>query len=135
LSILLDSDACIAIIRQRPALVRERASRAEAQGERIFVSSISVFELWTGVVMSDWSEGNTLRLTAFLATITSIPFEDPDARIAGEIRGELRRRGQEIGPYDCLIAAQALRRDFLLITGNIREFSRVKGLRFENWTR
>lgn len=133
MSVLLDSNACIAVLRQRPARVRERALDFEAAGNRIFVSTITVFELWYGVSYSERREENTLRLAAFLATIASIPFDGEDAHVAGEIRADLRRRGAEIGPYDCLIAAQTLRRDFLLITANVREFSRVAGLRVENW--
>jgi tRNA(fMet)-specific endonuclease VapC len=133
LSILLDSNVCIAIMRGRPAMVRERALRSEAEGLRIFVSSVAVFELWFGVASSDRPEENTRRLAAFLATIASIPFDDDDSRVAGAIRADLRRRGLEIGPYDCLIAAQAVRRNYLLVTANVREFSRVAGLRWENW--
>ena len=51
-----------------------------------------------------------------------------------EIRAELARAGTPIGPYDTLIAAQALRRDRLLVTANGREFSRVAGLRWEDWS-
>jgi tRNA(fMet)-specific endonuclease VapC len=55
--------------------------------------------------------------------------------MAGEIRATLERAGTPIGPYDTLIAAQAVRRNFLLITANVREFSRVEGLRWENWAK
>lgn len=133
--ILFDSDACIAVLRERPALVRQRALQAVSRGDRIFVSSVAVFELWYGVRYSDRIEANTRRLEAFLATITSIPFDDEDARTAGTIHADLRRRGQEIGPYDCLIAAQALRRRFLLVSANLREFTHVKGLRCEDWAK
>jgi tRNA(fMet)-specific endonuclease VapC len=135
LSILFDSNACIAVIRRRPAIVRDRILQAQAAGDRVFVSSVAVFELWFGTAYSSRVEHNTRLLEAFLETIASIPFDDEDARVAGTIRADLRRRGAEIGPYDCLIAAQAVRRDYLLITANVREFSRVKGLRWENWAK
>jgi tRNA(fMet)-specific endonuclease VapC len=134
LNALLDSNACIELIRQRQASVRERALQFEAAGNRMFVSSISVFELWYGVAYSSRPEENELRLVAFLATIPSVAFNDEDAHAAGTIRADLRRRGAQIGPYDCLIAAQAVRRDFLLITANVSEFSRIAALRWENWT-
>lgn len=129
----MDSDICIALIRQRPPIVRARALRAQAAGERIFVSSIAVSELWYGTAYSSRVEENTRLLDAFLEGITTLPFDDEDARVAGTIRADLRQRGAEIGPYDGLIAAQAVRRDFLLITGNVREFSRITELRLENW--
>ena len=62
-----------------------------------------------------------------------MPFDDVDARVAAEIRAVLRRAGTPIGPYDNLIAGQALARDLTLVTRNIREFERVQGLRLENW--
>jgi tRNA(fMet)-specific endonuclease VapC len=133
LTVFLDSSACIALIRQRPAIVRERTRQAEAAGHRIFLSSIVAFELWYGVAYSSQPELNARLLEGFLITMRTVPFDDEDAKVAGAIRADLRQRGSEIGPYDCLIAAQALRRDFVLITGNVREFSRVKGLRWENW--
>ena len=130
---LLDSNTCIELMRQRQMRVRERALQFEAAGNRMFVSSIGVFELRYGVAYSSRPEENERRLAAFLATIPSIPFDDEDARAAGIIRADLRRRGAEIGPFDCLIAAQAVRRDLLLITANVREFSRIAALRWESW--
>ena len=62
-----------------------------------------------------------------------LEFDEDDARCAGEIRDLLRRAGTPIGPYDTLIAGQALARDLTLVTHNTREFSRVSGLRLEDW--
>ena len=56
-----------------------------------------------------------------------------DARRAGDVRAALRARGTPIGPYDVLIAGQALARGLILVTHNVAEFSRVEGLRVENW--
>jgi tRNA(fMet)-specific endonuclease VapC len=133
LTILLDSNACIAAIRERPPIIRERILKAEAARQRFFVSSIVVFELWYGIAYSSRPEENARNLAVFLTTAATIPLDDEDAQVAGAIRADLRRLGTEIGPYDCLIAAQAVRRDFLLVTANVREFSRVPGLRWENW--
>lgn len=120
------------MLREHPDIVRERAARAVGSGERIFVSSIAVSELWYGIRLSTRQNVNASLLEAFLETILSIPFNDDDAKVAGAIRADLRRQGNKIGSYDCLIAAQAMRRDLLLITAD-RGFSRVKGLRWENW--
>jgi tRNA(fMet)-specific endonuclease VapC len=110
-----------------------RLLAAEAAGAQIAVSSIVVFELWHGVFYSQNPVGNEERLTAFLQSVRTLPYDDHDAKVAGQIVADLRQRGRMIGPYDSLIAAQALRRDLLLVTGNQREFSRVPGLRIENW--
>jgi tRNA(fMet)-specific endonuclease VapC len=62
-----------------------------------------------------------------------VVFGDDDARCAAEARAVLAVSGTPIGPYDILIAGQALARDLTLITHNTREFSRVRGLRIEDW--
>jgi tRNA(fMet)-specific endonuclease VapC len=62
-----------------------------------------------------------------------VAFDKEDARHAGEIRASLAAMSLPIGPYDILIAGQAIARDLTLITHNIREFSRVPGLRIEDW--
>lgn len=78
-------------------------------------------------------ERNVSALDAFLRPLQIFPFDSDDGRIVGEIRAHLERAGKPIGPYDYLIAAQAIRRELTLITANVKEFSRVPGLRWENW--
>jgi tRNA(fMet)-specific endonuclease VapC len=56
-----------------------------------------------------------------------------DARIFGNIRADLEKRGQPIGSYDLLIAAQALSRGLTVVTNNVKEFSRINNLGVENW--
>lgn len=62
-----------------------------------------------------------------------LPFELKDSERAGEIRANLQRKGTPIGSYDVLIAGQALARNLVLITHNVKEFQRVEGLQFEDW--
>jgi tRNA(fMet)-specific endonuclease VapC len=66
--------------------------------------------------------------------VVVVGFEEEDAVIAGDLRAELERAGTPIGPYDLLIAAQALRSGSTLVTANVREFRRVPGLAVEDWT-
>lgn len=61
-----------------------------------------------------------------------LDFTVDDARKAGELRAALTEAGTPIGPYDTLIAGQALARDLTLVTRNTREFGRVPGLRVED---
>jgi tRNA(fMet)-specific endonuclease VapC len=63
----------------------------------------------------------------------TLDFDREDARCAGEIRASLANAGHAIGPYDVLIAGQALARSLILITHNTGEFSRVPGLTLEDW--
>ena len=134
MSIVLDTNACIAAFNDAPNRVRQRLDESIAKGTAATVSSIAVFELRYGVAKSARVESNTRRLDIFLRSVRILPFDEEDGRIAGEIRATLKRQGKPIGPYDLLIAGQALRHDLLLITANVREFSRVPGLRWEDWT-
>jgi tRNA(fMet)-specific endonuclease VapC len=70
---------------------------------------------------------------SYLLAMQLVPFEEQDAVHAAKLRADLRRRGRPIGDLDSLIAAQALARDLILVTNNLREFDRIAGLRTENW--
>jgi tRNA(fMet)-specific endonuclease VapC len=90
--------------------------------------------LWYGVANSSRIAFNTDRLEAFLSgRVNVLPFDDGDARAAGAIRANLEVSGRIIGPYDLLIAGQAMARQFTLVTANVTEFSRVKGLSWQDW--
>lgn len=133
---LLDTNACIALINEEPPAVRGRMQKATAAGGRVLVSSIAVFELWYGVGKSTKQEFNRKRLETFLAgPVLVLPFEDADARVAGSVRAALESRGKPIGAYDLLMAAQALRHQLTLVTANVSEFSRVKGLAWQDWAK
>ena len=62
-------------------------------------------------------------------------FSIEDAGSAAVVRARLERKGTPIGPYDVLLAGQALARDLTLVTNNTREFRRVKGLKLEDWSK
>ncbi len=101
----------------------------------VSVGSIVLFELCYGIARSLRPEKNTKSLRDFLAgPIQVLDFNPEDAARAGEIRAHLEIRGTPIGPYDLLIAAQALRTETTLVTANFAEFARVPGLRWEDWS-
>ena len=131
--IVLDSNAVIAIINYRPAGVRTVFNRRKAQGASIGISSVALFELRFGVANSERRAFNGELLDRFLATVSVLDFDSEDASAAGQVRADLARRGTPIGPYDVLIAGQALRHKATLITANTAEFKRVTGLSVENW--
>ena len=135
MSYLLDTNAVIALLNDRPASVRERLRQAAAEGPSISVSSIVVFELWYGVARSQRRRENAERLRVFLSgVIQTLAFEEEDAAAAGELRADLEAAGTPIGPYDLLIAAQALRKGATLVTANVSEFARVQGLAWQDWS-
>lgn len=133
---LLDTNACIALINGKPPAVRNKFQKAVAQGERVFVSSVALFELWYGVAKSARQEFNRKRLEAFLAgPVEPLAFEVGDAETTGAVRADLESGGTPIGAYDLLIAGQATRRKLRLITANLREFARVKALAWTDWAK
>lgn len=88
-------------------------------------------ELFYGAFRSRRSRTNLDRVDALRFPI--VEFDGDDARQSGAIRAELAAQGTPIGPYDVLIAGQALNRGLTLVTRNLREFGRVAGLRVEDW--
>jgi len=133
---LLDTNACIVLMNRTSDRVRERFSRAVESGASIWVSSVSLYELWYGVGKNARAEANAQRLKVFLTgPVRVLEFGEEDARHAGEIRSALERAGKPIGAYDVLIAGQAIRRDLNLVTANAREFARVKNLQWEDWAK
>jgi tRNA(fMet)-specific endonuclease VapC len=133
--ICLDTNAVIAAINRRKPELRRRLESAIAADAPIGIPTIVLFELRYGTVKSARPQENAAILAAFLTLDVSTPwpFELEDAEEAGDIRAELERAGTPIGPYDVLIAAQARRRGALLVTANTGEFTRVAGLRTEDW--
>ncbi|QXX76179.1 type II toxin-antitoxin system VapC family toxin [Methylovirgula sp. HY1] len=132
--ICLDTNAVIAVINGRTPAVRVHLEAALSAGQQVAVPVIVLFELWFGIVKSLRVAANKRALSVFFANgVEILPFDADDAREAGDIRGVLARAGSPIGAYDILIAAQARRRDALLVTANGREFVRVPGLRTEDW--
>lgn len=125
---LLDTNAVAALSVEDP---RFMARRVGYRPRDFGISSIVTFEFMFGAYRHPQTQ-KYLDIYAALQ-LEVVPFEPEDARAAGRIRAELQTRGTPIGPYDVLIAGQALARDLILITRNTREFARVDGLRVENW--
>ena len=131
----LDTNACIALINGSSILVRRRFKDVLAEGSVVGVSTVAVHELWYGVAKSERRDYNTERVQAFLSgPIRLLPFDEADARAAGEVRALLEQERRPIGAYDALLAGQAVRRGFTLVTANVREFQRVDGLMWEDWS-
>lgn len=128
--VMLDANACIRIIRGRPQSTGERFKR---HAGAIAMSSIVFYELSFGAANSERPDLHRERLEDFASGIQVLSFDDIAADHAADIRLDLSRKGKIIGPMDILIAGHARSLNAKLITGNFREFSRVEGLRCEDW--
>jgi tRNA(fMet)-specific endonuclease VapC len=126
---LLDTNAVIAMLRDpasRPAL----RARQERVGD-VAISAIVAHELFYGAFKSRRATHNVALVDALQFQV--VEFDREDARQAGEIRAFLAARGTAIGPYDVLIAGQAVARNMVLVTHNTGEFQRAPGLQVEDW--
>ena len=127
---LLDTNAVIALLKSGVSPIARR-TRQYAPAS-VLLSSIVTHELYFGAFKSARVDHNLARLGALRLEV--IPFDKEDAITAGSIRAKLALAGTPIGPFDILIAGQALCRGLTLVTANTREFSRVEGLRVEDWS-
>ena len=126
---LFDTNAVIALLNDAGSSLARRARRHSPAD--IGVSAIVSHELFYGAFKSKRSEFNVGLVDSLRFAV--LDFDKEDARHAGAIRAELAAQGSPIGPYDVLIAGQARARNLILVSHNLREFSRVPGLVVEDW--
>ena len=128
---LLDTNACIRVLNgsSDPLIARLRTHAPSEIG----ISSVTRAELLFGARRSARVAENLRVLASFFAPLTSLPFDDGCAEQYGPLRASLAAAGRPIGPDDLLIAATALAHDLTLVTHNLREFSRIAGLKIEDW--
>ncbi len=127
---MLDTNLCIRVLRDRPAGLRERFN---AEAAALCISTVTLAELFFGAEKSAKPVENRQQVEAFAARLEVLPFDSDAAAHFGDIRADLARRGQVIGPYDLMIAGHARSRGLIVVTGNLGEFDRVDGLRTEDW--
>jgi tRNA(fMet)-specific endonuclease VapC len=125
---LLDSNAVIAILKGHPSIL----GKLQQHHPRDFaLPAIVARELYYGAYKGKRQRENLVRIQALRFEV--LDFDREDGRRAAQLRAHLAAQGTPIGPYDILIAGQALSRDLTVITHKTREFQRVPGLRAEDW--
>jgi tRNA(fMet)-specific endonuclease VapC len=129
MAFLLDTNAVIGVLKDPAAPIGQRLRRC--QPEEVFISAIVLHELFYGAFRSARVERNLAVVEGLRFSV--LEFSREDARAAGKIRAALVAQGKPIGPYDVLIAGQAVARGLVLVTRNGAEFGRVKGLVMEDW--
>lgn len=125
---LLDSNTVIQYVKGHEGVVARVRSAVE-----IAVPAIVVYEIEVGTIQSKQTGRRRRILSELFQEIEVVPFDSSAAMAAAEIRCELEARGEGIGPLDTLIAGIAVSRGAILITSNVSEFKRIKGLRLEDW--
>ena len=128
---LLDTNACIRILNGTAPRLGDRLRRIAPN--QVALSTVVKAELLYGARNSRSVARNLQALKRFFLPFATLPFDDLAAEHYGQIRADLARLGTPIGANDLLIAASARARDLSLVTANVGEFSRVVGLRVEDW--
>jgi tRNA(fMet)-specific endonuclease VapC len=130
---MLDTNACIALIKRKPAAAIRRFTSL-LPGD-VGLSSITLAELRYGVAKSAVVEKNAEALAEFLVPLEIADFGTAAAEAYGHIRAGLEKAGTPIGPLDTQIGAHAVSLGAVLVTNNVREFRRIPGLKVEDWTK
>ena len=131
MTVMLDTDICFYTIKRKPIRVLKRLEAC--QPGMVVMSVVTFAELINGAKKSQHVEANLRRLNALSELIEVLPFDKDAAMAYGDVRSDLEKRGLIIGGNDLFIAAHALSLKMTLVTNNQREFSRVNGLKIENW--
>ncbi len=130
---LFDTDTVSNLFKRVPSPALQARLRDSAPAEQ-FISTLTIAEIVYGAMRSEHPERHLQRLkTVLLPSVQVVPFDAPAAYEAGRIRAALERKGKRLSFTDIQIAAIAIVRDMLLVTGNLRHFERIEGLRVENW--
>jgi tRNA(fMet)-specific endonuclease VapC len=128
----LDTNAAISLLNGTSSKLKARLF-AQTRGA-VTLPAIVAHELYWGAFRSGRVDYNLEKLRILAGSLPILDFDVDDARVSGQIRATLFARGTPIGTYDTLIAGQAKARSLTVITNNLREFTRVDGLKVEDWT-
>jgi len=128
---LLDTNICIYIIKKKPEAVIKKFTKLRPGS--VAISSITLSELYYGVVKSSKPNENMIALQEFISPLIVLDFTDQDALFYGKIRADLEKKSKPIGAMDLLIASIAISKELAVVTNNVKEFSRIPDLKVENW--
>ena len=128
---MLDTDTCAVVLRRSSEVLLEHIQRVPI--ERQVISMITLAELLYGVLESNKKKANRAGVDAFVRHVTVKDWSRDAAEHYAEIRADLKKKGQMIGANDLMIAAHARSLDATVVTNNVKNFGRVKGLKVENW--
>jgi tRNA(fMet)-specific endonuclease VapC len=127
---LLDANTCIAAMRNHPIVLQHLAGVVPLD---CAISAITRYELWVGVEKSIDPVKESAKVDLLVRAFRRLRFGVAAAENAARVRAYLEDQGTPIGPYDTLLAGHALSLSLIVVTANVKEFSRVPGLTVENW--
>ena len=128
---LLDTDICAFALRRTSQLLIDRLKATPL--DRQCMSMVTLAELLYGVHLSASKKTNRAAVETLTRHVDVLEWSRAAAEHNAEIRADLKKRGQLIGANDLMIAAHARSLDAVVVTNNVKDFERVKGLAVENW--
>jgi tRNA(fMet)-specific endonuclease VapC len=128
---MLDTDICIFITRKSEPSLLERIESVPL--EQQCISVVTLAELLYGVQVSSKKKANQEAVDLFAQHIEVLGWTPDAAKHYAEIRADLKKKGQQLGSNNLLIAAHARSIGAVIVTNNVKDFGRVKGLKLENW--
>ncbi len=129
--LMLDTNICIALIKQKPANVVRKFN--DYQVGDICISSVTLAELRYGVAKSQFQQKNQAALDNFMMPLEVAFFDETAANMYGVLRASLEQKGTPIGAMDMMIGAHALSKNLTIVTNNVREFNRIPNLVVVDW--
>ena len=129
---MLDTDMCSYIIKEHPESVRQRLRKLAM--EQLCVSVVTYAEMIYGVERSSSKRVNRPIVEDFVRHLDVMDWDTDAADQYGVIRAELETAGTPIGAMDMMIAAHAKSIKAVLVTNNQKHFTKIKGLKIDNWT-
>jgi tRNA(fMet)-specific endonuclease VapC len=127
---MLDTNLCIYVMTKRSLDLLEKFN---SLAEQLCISSITLGELHYGAEKSTRRVDNLTATEHFVARLEVLAFAAKAAAHYGQLRAELERAGTPCGPHDMQIGGHARSEGLIVVTNNTREFSRMPGVRAENW--
>jgi tRNA(fMet)-specific endonuclease VapC len=131
MKVMLDTNICIALIKQKPANVFKKFN--DFQVGEICISTVTLAELRYGVAKSQYQEKNQAALNDFILPLEIAEFDEAAANYYGVLRANLERKGTPIGAMDLMIGAHALSQNLTIATNNVREFKHIPKLVVVDW--
>ena len=132
---MLDTDTCIFLMRGESQTLAAKVQLVPLQQQ--VMSAVTFAELTYGVQVSAASKRkqNQAVLNSLALHLAVLDWPQDAAKHYAGIRADLKKRGAQLGAADLMIAAHARAMGAIVVTNNVKDFGRVKGLEVENWTK
>ena len=128
---LLDTDIVVFLFRRQKGIAKRLASVDPSQ---VYISEVTVAELEYGNYRSGRYEENREMLEHFLSCVNVVPFSEAISLYAKE-RYRLNSIGMGIEDFDLLIGCTAVAKDLVMVTNNVKHYSRIEGIKIDNWAK